>query len=91
VKILLEAGARVDERNRDGLTPLMLASGEGRTEVVQLLLRYGADPALKTPTGLSALDFANINKQAGPSRILKATLSERARKGGAPQPPPAAP
>ena len=32
-----------------GLSPLMLASSEGKLDIVELLLRYGADPNLQNP------------------------------------------
>src|SRR5215217_4712547 len=44
VRHLLEGGADVDVRGAWGVTPLMEAAGRGHTEVVKLLLEYGADP-----------------------------------------------
>lgn len=38
-----------------GLTPLMKASVKGKLEIVQLLLRYGANPRIKDLKGESAL------------------------------------
>ena len=43
VDALLEAGARLDEKNAAGCTPLFLACQQGRAEVVQLI--YAKDPA----------------------------------------------
>ena len=42
-RMLLERGAVVNARCRDGMTPLHWAAQEGRTEFVRLLLEHGAD------------------------------------------------
>ena len=43
LEVLLENGAQVDQRfNRNGFSPLMLASYDGNTEVVDVLLGNGA-------------------------------------------------
>ncbi|XP_044764260.1 ankyrin repeat domain-containing protein 50-like isoform X2 [Coccinella septempunctata] len=41
VKVLLEAGAGVDEADIDGWTPLRAAAWGGHTEVVELLVKHG--------------------------------------------------
>ncbi len=53
--LLLDHGARIDQRNNDsGTTPLYAAASFGKSEVVRLLLNRGANPSLcgnnrKTP------------------------------------------
>jgi uncharacterized protein len=44
VRVLLDAGAEVDEANRAGQTALALAREAGHDEVVALLIEGGADP-----------------------------------------------
>ncbi|OQS06735.1 regulator of chromosome condensation (RCC1) [Thraustotheca clavata] len=44
VEALLRDGVNVNERNSLGETPLHLAAGRGYDEIIDLLLRYGADP-----------------------------------------------
>jgi hypothetical protein len=44
VKLLLGAGARVEERAKDLASPLHLACREGKLDVVEYLLDHGADP-----------------------------------------------
>ncbi len=43
VKELLDNGADVDVRDRNGMTPLILAAKKGRSQIVRLLLEKGAD------------------------------------------------
>ena len=43
VEMLLMAGVNVDTKTSGGYTPLLIAAGRGRTEVVKLLLDAGAD------------------------------------------------
>jgi predicted Fe-Mo cluster-binding NifX family protein len=63
VKMLLDAGAVVDERNYvEGLhsntTPLMSASGIGYSSAVELLISNGADVNAVTSLGYTSLHFA---------------------------------
>ncbi|MCR9197670.1 MAG: ankyrin repeat domain-containing protein [Planctomycetaceae bacterium] len=44
IKQLVKAGAKIDQPNEDGETPLMLASYQGEQDCVQALLDAGADP-----------------------------------------------
>ncbi|WP_280458037.1 ankyrin repeat domain-containing protein [Nocardia carnea] len=46
VETLLKEGAEPDEPDEDGSTPLYQAAVHGSTEIVHLLLAYGADPNL---------------------------------------------
>ena len=56
VAALLNAGAAVDARTSDGLTPLMLSVGMGADErTVRLLLDHGADPNARDAKGNTAL------------------------------------
>lgn len=59
VRLLLENGAEVNAT--DGIehfTALMYAAAEGHTPVAELLLEYGADPAMKDVDGDTAATFA---------------------------------
>lgn len=42
IEELLKRGANVDLTNQDGLTPLQMATEKGLTDVVELLIQYGA-------------------------------------------------
>lgn len=58
VLFLLENGADVNVRGRDGLTPLMLASDAGHLEIVRVLLNNGADVNAVNSSGETALTYA---------------------------------
>ncbi|MCP4451593.1 MAG: hypothetical protein GY809_09045 [Planctomycetes bacterium] len=55
IRTLIEAGADVNVRNRNGVTPLMMASKMGCVEVVKLLLKAKADVNARQSNGWSAL------------------------------------
>jgi ankyrin repeat protein len=55
---LLARGARVDERDEDGQTPLMHATINTRLDIMRLLLNSGANPDIQDKIGWSALHFA---------------------------------
>ena len=53
--IILEAGAKVNQRNSDGVTALMHASVIGHAEVVRELIARGADLSATDNDGFDAL------------------------------------
>ena len=64
IKFLLEAGADVMARDRDGWTPLHLATSR-KVYVdgsVEALLEAGADPQAKDGYGKTAWDYARDNE-----------------------------
>ena len=65
VKLLLECGVNVDKRTPNGWTALMKASerGDSNLEVIDLLLRHGAQADLQNNEGDSALIVATQNRQ----------------------------
>ena len=71
-KILLDAGATVDVRTRNGAyTPLHEASKAGNALVARVLLEAGADPAARTTTGdATPLHFAAISGSAAAVEVL---------------------
>jgi len=48
VKELLSSGANINDRGKDGMTPLLWAFAGGSAEIFQLLLDAGADPTVPT-------------------------------------------
>ena len=71
VKSLLRGGAdggadtAVDEKDRNGSTPLMWAAQFGHDDVVDVLLANGADPRVTNAFGWTAAEYASTSSVAG--------------------------
>ena len=61
VALLLEHGADVNAKSRDGGTALHAAAFLGRVEAVILLLEHGADTTLRNNMGSTAIEGAKLN------------------------------
>ena len=57
VKLLLEAGADMDKRDKRGCTPLHNAAKNGHAACGQLLLDAGADATVRNADGKTAFDL----------------------------------
>ena len=71
MKVILEAG--IDNINKSdiyGNTPLYISSRDGKKEIVELLLRHGADPNVK-PFGLTPTP-----KEIAKNKMIKKLLEE---------------
>ena len=81
VQSLLAAGARVDDSNDAGETPLILAVHRRDTAMMRLLLQAGADPDRNDNSGRSARDYAELEGRNGVTlaEIERSALSGRAR------------
>ena len=63
---ILEKGLKINIQDRWGNTPLWYAiyNGKGNYELVELFIKYGADPEIKNKVGKSSVDFAkDINNK----------------------------
>ncbi len=70
---MLKSGADVNYQNRNGVTFLMFASGEGKPGVVDFLLKSGANPNLCDKNQITALMVASSsNNLEDVKSILKA-------------------
>jgi ankyrin repeat protein len=58
VQVLLDGGADVNATQAGGYAPLHQAAASGSEAVVDLLLRAGANPALRCDQGKTAADYA---------------------------------
>src|SRR5262249_53543781 len=74
---LLEGGAPVDGRSRDGASPLLVASYVGNLELVKLLLERGAALEQRNPQGGTALRAA---ADAGHIDVVRYLLGRGAKK-----------
>jgi uncharacterized protein len=62
VRRMVESGAKVDERNSAGETPLMCAANEGNAEVMRALIAAGADLTAQTPDYRGIFEFATTDE-----------------------------
>jgi ankyrin repeat protein len=60
LNLLLERGARIDDKDNRGRTALMIAAELDHEAAVDLLLAHGADPALRDRQGKSASDLTSL-------------------------------
>ena len=73
-EMLLDGGADINTcEGCDGRTALMLAAQFGQIQIIDVLLRRGADPSIRDWEGLSALDWA---RRSNPAEMIP--LFERA-------------
>ncbi len=82
VAALLAKGANVNESTSGGQTALILAVIFGRTNLVKLLVKAGADPHLRDNLGLNALEWA---QRRGLTEVL-AILTNGGKVNVAPAP-----
>lgn len=69
--LLLRAGANPKARIVDGSALLHCAAMRGATEMVGLLIRYGADVGLRDGEGRTALEVAVGNGKEGAVDVLR--------------------
>lgn len=63
ITAMLKAGVAINYQNpASGATALIFAASSGREEVVEFLLKSGADPRLATLDDFTALDLASTRK-----------------------------
>lgn len=77
VHMLLQQGIPPNLRFDWGLTPLMWTNCLNYDEISDLLLMYGANPSLKSFSGIKAANFKNLNRKQN-SIEYKAILKRRA-------------
>ena len=71
VRVLIEAGASVDQAMEDGRTPLFLAAMKGHVEVVRALVEVDADKLVRTCRGDTALSIAQYFGHKGVVDLLR--------------------
>lgn len=64
ISIILEAGAKPDLMGDDEISPLMSAAMGSNTDAVELLKKFGANPALKNSKGSDAKSYARTARIA---------------------------
>ncbi|OPX97572.1 MAG: Ankyrin repeats (3 copies) [Syntrophorhabdus sp. PtaB.Bin006] len=75
VRLLLQAGAHVNNRSIHDKTPLMEAAEKGQYDVAELLVEKGADVNIQTKKGWSALMWAS---EKGYTKIVSMLIEAKA-------------
>ncbi len=76
IRLLLNKGADINEKNLHGETPLMYAAAWVDTPVFTFLLRHDPDVTTQTWRGKTALDYATKENKA---ELVQALLTHRGR------------
>lgn len=71
MKIVTSKDVNVDSTNKFGLTPLMVATQKGHTQMVELLLELKADPHQKDSSGKNSLMFACFSGYLDIAQVLR--------------------
>jgi len=71
VKLLVEAGAPINEPQQEGWRPLHEAANRGDLELAKYLLAHGADPKVQNDAGKSAIGLAADKDNAAMLKLLK--------------------
>lgn len=61
LKSLINKGVKIDEKNENNMTPLLLASAAGHKEIVDVLLEHKADIKQRDNDKRTALHYASYN------------------------------
>jgi hypothetical protein len=79
VRLLLEAGANPNQRDRNkDMTLLHSAAYRRRGDVmIAMLLRHGADPNLRDASGRTPLDIANESRRPKNAALLQAAMQAK--------------
>lgn len=78
IQLLLEGSAYIDASSPNGSTPLMLAAQYSSEDVVDFLIKEGADVVVRNHLGLTAVDFAKkAERPYMVERLNKAVQTER--------------
>ena len=78
-RALLDAGADVNAKTQQGVTPLMVAVAMGSAEIVQTLLDAGADVDAKADSGVTAPDINGKKRLHRNRRVTQERGSDRNR------------
>uniref|UniRef100_A0A2I3M9E9 Fibronectin type 3 and ankyrin repeat domains protein 1 n=2 Tax=Cercopithecinae TaxID=9528 RepID=A0A2I3M9E9_PAPAN len=79
--LLIDAGANVNVKDRNGKTPLMVAVLNNHEELVQLLLDKGADASVKNEFGKGVLEMARVfDRQSVISLLEERKKKQRPKK-----------
>ena len=70
IKMLVEAGANLNEKGEHGFTPLFEAVAQNHLEAVKLLIELGAQP-IRNDDGQLPSEYASVSKSEEMIEVLK--------------------
>ena len=71
VKYLIESGADINAKDKNGWTALMFAARNGYDKIAQLLIKSGADIKAKDRDGKTALSLAKEERYNDLIRVFR--------------------
>ncbi|XP_072479990.1 ankyrin repeat domain-containing protein 53 [Notamacropus eugenii] len=80
IEYLLKKGAPINARNRNGMTPLHLASGEGMLDCIKVLVKAGADVHALDNQNRKCIDICKTWNHRECARFLKDAMWKRDKK-----------
>lgn len=81
-KLSIEKGADINLQDKNGYTPLMIASNFGHIDIVTLLVKNGADVKIQAINGETALSLAEKKGHEKVINFLKDIAVEKTNKAG---------
>ena len=72
ITALIKAGAKVNAKDKDGCTSLMYAVANKRENLIETLLKFGADPKIRDNSGEKAIDYVRYPIDTDVLRKLEA-------------------
>ena len=70
-ELLIDNGAKLDEKNDEGLTALMLAASHGNYDTVEVLCKRGANLFIKDKNGYTAYTWAKKAGMKNTANLIK--------------------
>jgi quinoprotein dehydrogenase-associated probable ABC transporter substrate-binding protein len=83
-KGLIDRGADVNARSKNGVTPLMIAAAHNNPPMIGLLIDAGADVSAKDNQGQTAADVAALNGNLEAAQAIKVLATAKSAEAPAP-------
>lgn len=77
VELLIRFGANINRKGRGGETPLIVAAMQDRFEIIELLLKSGADPSIQCQTGRDLVGILEFLNSTEPPTLIGDTRRRR--------------